>query len=215
MLDVVARARELDGLASPLDAQLTVTLRANSVAWSVGYVQQCAARQGFVPGALPGRWCCRRPRRARRRCWCCPSTRRPRWPTTRRPQAAVREVHAERWTCRRRPSRRAARAAAPPRPPLLRARRPGDPDAEYDRLFHRTAGAGGRAPRAAHARLAHAARDRPGARRLHAGAPRRADAQHPHRDRHHRRAAPAPSMPACAASWSWPTTRRRWPTPPS
>jgi hypothetical protein len=30
-------------------------LRAHSVAWSVGYVQQCAARQGFVPGVLPGR----------------------------------------------------------------------------------------------------------------------------------------------------------------
>jgi hypothetical protein len=25
------------------------------VAWSVGYIQQAAARQGFVPGALPGR----------------------------------------------------------------------------------------------------------------------------------------------------------------
>jgi len=55
MLEVVARARELDGLASPLDAQLTVTLRSNAVAWSVGYIQQCAARQGFVPGAVPGR----------------------------------------------------------------------------------------------------------------------------------------------------------------
>jgi predicted YcjX-like family ATPase len=30
-------------------------LRANSVAWSVGYLQQCAARHGFVPGAVPGR----------------------------------------------------------------------------------------------------------------------------------------------------------------
>ena len=55
MLDVVARARELDGLTSPLDAQLTVTLRSNGVAWSVGYVQQSAARHGFVPGAVPGR----------------------------------------------------------------------------------------------------------------------------------------------------------------
>jgi len=55
MLDVVARARELDAFASPLDAQLTVVLRADSVAWSVGYVQQCAARHGFVPGSLPGR----------------------------------------------------------------------------------------------------------------------------------------------------------------
>jgi hypothetical protein len=55
MLDVVARARELDALAGPLDAQLTVTLRSNGVAWSVGYLQQCAGRHGFVPGALPGR----------------------------------------------------------------------------------------------------------------------------------------------------------------
>jgi len=55
MLEVVARARELDGLAGPLDAQLTVTLRSNGVAWSVGYIQQCASRQGFVPGAVPGR----------------------------------------------------------------------------------------------------------------------------------------------------------------
>ncbi|HEY6134874.1 MAG TPA: cell division protein FtsZ [Rubrivivax sp.] len=55
MLEVVARARELDNFAGPLDAQLTLLLRANSVAWSVGYVQQCAGRQGFVPGALPGR----------------------------------------------------------------------------------------------------------------------------------------------------------------
>ena len=55
MLEAVARARELDGLIGPLDAQLTVTLRSNSVAWSVGYIQQCAARHGFVPGILPGR----------------------------------------------------------------------------------------------------------------------------------------------------------------
>jgi ZipA, C-terminal FtsZ-binding domain len=52
---VVARARELDGLAAPLDAQLTVTLRTNGVAWSVPFVQQVAARLGFVPGVLPGR----------------------------------------------------------------------------------------------------------------------------------------------------------------
>lgn len=55
MLDVVARARELDAFAGPLDAVLTVTLRANNVAWSVGYVQQCAQRLGFVAGAVPGR----------------------------------------------------------------------------------------------------------------------------------------------------------------
>jgi hypothetical protein len=55
MLEVVARARELDGLASPLDAQLTLTLRANGVAWSVPYLQQVAGRLGFVTGAVPGR----------------------------------------------------------------------------------------------------------------------------------------------------------------
>ena len=55
MLEVVARARELDALASPLDAQLTVKLRSNGVAWSVAYVQQVAGRLGFVPGGVPGR----------------------------------------------------------------------------------------------------------------------------------------------------------------
>lgn len=55
MLEVVARAKELDGFASAHDAQLTVTLRANGVAWSPGYLQQVAARHGFVAGAVPGR----------------------------------------------------------------------------------------------------------------------------------------------------------------
>lgn len=55
MLDVVARARELDAFANEADAQLSLQLRANGVAWSVGYVQQAAARHGFQPGALPGR----------------------------------------------------------------------------------------------------------------------------------------------------------------
>ncbi len=55
MREVVARARELDALSGPLDAQLTVTLRSNSVAWSVGYIQQIASRHGLVAGVLPGR----------------------------------------------------------------------------------------------------------------------------------------------------------------
>jgi hypothetical protein len=55
MLDVVARARELDVFASEHDAQLAVHLRARAAAWSVGYVQQHAARHGFVPGLVPGR----------------------------------------------------------------------------------------------------------------------------------------------------------------
>jgi hypothetical protein len=55
MLDVVARARELDQFASSHDAQLSFTLRAMRAAWSPGYVQQNAARLGFVPGVIPGR----------------------------------------------------------------------------------------------------------------------------------------------------------------
>jgi len=60
MLDVVARARELDAFASAHDANLTVHLQANSVAWSVGFLRQCAERRGFVAGhgaarlVLPG-----------------------------------------------------------------------------------------------------------------------------------------------------------------
>ena len=55
MLDVVARARELDAFASPRDAQLALTLRSEAVSWSVGFIQQCASRHGFVAGAMPGR----------------------------------------------------------------------------------------------------------------------------------------------------------------
>jgi hypothetical protein len=55
MLDEVARGRELDQFASAHDAQLGFTLRAQEAAWSPGYVQQNAARLGFVAGAIPGR----------------------------------------------------------------------------------------------------------------------------------------------------------------
>lgn len=55
MLEEVARARELDQFASQHDAQLSFTLRAREAAWSPGYVQQQAARMGFVPGVIPGR----------------------------------------------------------------------------------------------------------------------------------------------------------------
>ncbi|RYF77056.1 MAG: cell division protein FtsZ [Comamonadaceae bacterium] len=55
MLDEVARARELDLFASTHDAQLAFVLRALHAAWSPGYVQQNAARLGFVPGIIPGR----------------------------------------------------------------------------------------------------------------------------------------------------------------
>lgn len=55
MLDAVARGRELDAFASEHDAQLNITLRARRTAWSAGYVQQNAARLGFVAGVLPGR----------------------------------------------------------------------------------------------------------------------------------------------------------------
>lgn len=55
MLDVVARARELDQFAASHDAQLALLLRAKAAAWTPGFVQQSAARHGFVAGALPGR----------------------------------------------------------------------------------------------------------------------------------------------------------------
>jgi len=55
MLDEVARARELDQFASAHDAQLGFSIRARSASWSPGYVQQNAARLGFVPGAIAGR----------------------------------------------------------------------------------------------------------------------------------------------------------------
>lgn len=55
MIEAVAHARELDQFASGHDAQLGFTLRARSAAWSPGYVQQHAARLGFVPGTVPGR----------------------------------------------------------------------------------------------------------------------------------------------------------------
>lgn len=55
MLEAVARARELDSFASAHDAQLSFTLKATKAAWSPGYVQQNAARLGFIAGVLPGR----------------------------------------------------------------------------------------------------------------------------------------------------------------
>jgi hypothetical protein len=55
MRDEVARARELDQFASDHDAQLSFILRARRAAWSPSYIQQTAARLGFVPGVLAGR----------------------------------------------------------------------------------------------------------------------------------------------------------------
>ena len=55
MRDEVARARELDQFANDHDAQLTFMLRARGAAWSPGYVEQNAARLGFVAGTIPGR----------------------------------------------------------------------------------------------------------------------------------------------------------------
>ena len=55
MLHEVSRARELDQFASEHDAQLAFVLRARRAAWSPGYLQQNAARMGFVAGGLPGR----------------------------------------------------------------------------------------------------------------------------------------------------------------
>ena len=55
MREEVARGRELDLFANDHDAQLGFTLRAVHAAWSPGYVQQHAARLGFVPSLIPGR----------------------------------------------------------------------------------------------------------------------------------------------------------------
>lgn len=51
----VSRARELDQFASDHDAQIGFQLRARRSAWSPSYVQQMAARMGFVPGSMAGR----------------------------------------------------------------------------------------------------------------------------------------------------------------
>ncbi|QDL54582.1 cell division protein ZipA C-terminal FtsZ-binding domain-containing protein [Rhodoferax aquaticus] len=55
MMEEVARARELDLFAGAHDAQLGFTIRARNASWSPGYLQQNAARLGFVAGAIPGR----------------------------------------------------------------------------------------------------------------------------------------------------------------
>lgn len=55
MLQEVARARELDQFAGEHDAQLIFQIKAQRLAWSPGFVQQHAAKLGFVAGAIPGR----------------------------------------------------------------------------------------------------------------------------------------------------------------
>ncbi|MEO8297701.1 MAG: cell division protein FtsZ [Burkholderiales bacterium] len=55
MLEEVARGRELDAFASEHDAQLAMRLQARRAAWPLHFVEQHAARHGFVAGATPGR----------------------------------------------------------------------------------------------------------------------------------------------------------------
>lgn len=55
MLEAVAQGRELDQFASQHDAQISFQLRTKGAAWTMGFVQQVAARQGMVSGGLPGR----------------------------------------------------------------------------------------------------------------------------------------------------------------
>jgi hypothetical protein len=55
MREEVARGRELDQFAGDHDAQLGFVVQARHAAWSPGYVQQNAARLGFVAGVIPGR----------------------------------------------------------------------------------------------------------------------------------------------------------------
>jgi hypothetical protein len=55
MRDEVNRARELDQFASGHDAQLVLMVQARRAAWNPSYIQQTAARFGFVMGATAGR----------------------------------------------------------------------------------------------------------------------------------------------------------------
>ena len=55
MSEAIAHARELDQFAASHDAQLSFTIASRKTARSPGYVQQQAARIGFVPGVIPGR----------------------------------------------------------------------------------------------------------------------------------------------------------------
>ncbi len=55
MREEIARGRELDAFAGGHDAQLSFAIRARNAAWSAGFVQQFAAKFGFVAGAVPGR----------------------------------------------------------------------------------------------------------------------------------------------------------------
>jgi hypothetical protein len=55
MLEAVAQGRELDQFASQHDAQMAFRLRAKGAAWTLGFLQQTASKQGLVPGNLPGR----------------------------------------------------------------------------------------------------------------------------------------------------------------
>ena len=87
-----------------------------------------------------------------------------------------------RWPSARRRCARRSRATTTPTTCSTRRRSP-MPSTTRSSASWRTLEA--RASRAGHARFAHAARRRPAAGRVRAGAPSRADAVDPHRDRHH------------------------------
>ncbi|MDD2882351.1 MAG: cell division protein ZipA C-terminal FtsZ-binding domain-containing protein [Rhodoferax sp.] len=55
MRQEVNRGRELDQFAGDHDAQLGFVVRARRAAWSPSYIQQMAAKLGFVPGSIAGR----------------------------------------------------------------------------------------------------------------------------------------------------------------
>jgi ZipA, C-terminal FtsZ-binding domain len=55
MLEAVAQGRELDQFAGQHDAQMSFKLRAKGAAWTLGFLQQVAGKQGLVAGGLPGR----------------------------------------------------------------------------------------------------------------------------------------------------------------
>ena len=83
MLDEVARAARTRPVRQRPRRAAELHAARPEAAWSPGYVQQNAARLGFVAGAMPGRMVLPAARPGRRRCWACRSTPRPRWPTIR------------------------------------------------------------------------------------------------------------------------------------
>ena len=96
---------------------LASRLRAKSAAWSPGYVQQHAARLGFVARcSFPGAWCCRPAGAGMPPVLSLCSTPRPRWPTI-RPRPPCARLHwRSMWPRSTAPSSPSCACAKSPRP---------------------------------------------------------------------------------------------------